>query len=137
MFHTEKCCIRSAPISDHKSVIVNIKCLDDKREPNYWKFDVSYLKDKRFCDNIEELFDSILALSENKKLLKTIAWDIFKIKVKEFSIKYDQNKSKLTKNEICKIEHEIQAFNMAISKNKSLIFQNKREELKHHWCNLI
>ena len=53
-------------------------------------------------------------------------------KIKEFSIKYRQNKSKLTKNEICKIEHEIQALDMAISKSKSLIFQNKREELKHH-----
>ena len=134
-FHTKKCCIRSAPISDHKSVIVNIKCLDNKRGPSYWKFNVSYLKDKKFCDNIEELFDSILALSENNKLLKTIAWDLFKIK--DFSIKYGQNKSKLTKNEICKIEHEIQALDMAIGKNRSLIFQNKREELKHCWCNLI
>ena len=136
-FRTEKCCIRSAPISDHKSVIVNIKCLDNKRGPTYWKFNVSYLKDKKFCDNIEELFDSILALLENNKLLKTIAWDLFKIKVKEFSIKYGQNKSKLTKYEICKIEHEIQALDMAIGKNKSLIFQNKREELKHCWYNLI
>ena len=132
---TEKCCIRSAPISDHKNVIVNINCLDNKRGPNYWKFDVSYLKDKKLCANIEEIFDNILALSENNKLLKTIAWDMFKIK--EFSIKYRQNKSKLTKNEICKIEHEIQALDMAISKSKSLIFQNKREELKHRCCNLI
>ena len=136
-FRTEKCCIRSAPISDHKSVIVNINCLDNKRGPNYWKFNVSYLKDKKFCANIEEIFDSILALSENNKLSKTIAWDMFKIKVKEFSIKYGQNKSKLTKNEICKIEHEIQALDMAIGKSKSLIFQNKREQLKHRWCNLI
>ena len=69
--------------------------------------------------------------------MKTIAWDMFKIKVKEFSIKYGQNKSKLTKIEVCKIEHEIQSLYMAISKNKSLIFQKKREELKHCWCNLI
>ena len=136
-FRTENYCIRFSPISDHKSIIVNIKCLDDKRGPNYWKFNVSYLKDKKFCYNNEELFNTILALSKNNKLSKTIAWDMFKIKVKEFSIKYCQNKSKLTKNEICKIEQEIQALDMVISKHKSLVFQNKGEELKHGWCNLI
>ena len=79
---------------------------------------MSYLKDKKFCDSIEEIYDSILALSQNKKqiITKTIAWDMFKIK--EFSIKYGQNKSKLTKNEICKIEHEIQALDMAMVKTK-------------------
>ena len=54
---------------------------------------------------------------------------MFKINVKESSIKYVQNKSKLTKNEICEIKHEIQVLDShrwPLEKQKSNLSKQKR-----------
>ena len=55
---------------------------------------MSILKEELYCHQIKELFDQVIKDCSKQNLNKCIIWDMFKIKVKEFSINYTKQNAK-------------------------------------------
>ena len=77
----DKCCkIIHAPVSDHKATMLQLSNKNGKHGPNYWKLNVSVLKEEVYCHQIKELFDQVIQDCSKQNLNKCIIWDMFKIK---------------------------------------------------------
>ena len=77
--------IYPAPISDHDAVITVFKGEKRPKGKGYWKLNTSILQEENYKDGIKTLIDDTKKeYTEDKQVL----WEIIKIRVKEFSIKY-------------------------------------------------
>ena len=124
------CDIVSAPFSDHKAVVVKLKDRTKIRGPGYWKLNVSVLKEDLYCEQIVKIFKDCVNESLNLNFCKRLTWDLFKIKVKEFSIKYCQQKAQRKNDEILNLENNIKVFDRALSKSQSELLESKKEHMK-------
>ena len=110
-----KCCdITPAPVSDYKSVLLKITNQQEKSGPNLWKLNTSVLKETSYCSQIEALFDKVLQDCSYFNLNKRVIWDLYKVKVKEFSLKYSLFIAQLQKDIIDKLENDISVLNRAL-----------------------
>ena len=98
-------------VIDHKLVLSQLKCKAPIRGPNYWKFNSQYLQDESYCQNIIKLISDCC---ENVSSLMTYQhiWEVLKIKIREFTIAYASNRSKLQKSEIRDLQERIDHLNV-------------------------
>jgi hypothetical protein len=124
-----------APVPDHFAVTTHFQFENDTRGPGYWKMNVSYLKEEKYCNGILQILDSII--SNNTCLDYRCKWDLFKIYVKEFSLRYAKNQSKEKKDYLKTIEDEIQCLEQKIDKVNLVCLKSKLDSLKkNHMAHL-
>ena len=86
-------CVMNAIDRDHKAVVADFDILENKRGKGYWKLNNSLLNDEEYVEGISVVLKE--THNEYGDLnSKRLIWEIFKIKVKEFSIKYSVNQYK-------------------------------------------
>ena len=98
--------IKVAPVPDHRALEITLKVPIPERGPSYWKLNTQILREEEYEKNILSIFESTLNKYENT-LDKGTIWDLFKIKVKEFSIFYSKNRKQIQDNEIKNLETKI------------------------------
>ena len=94
-------------IPDHKAVICKTK---NKLQigRGYWKMNVSYLEDVNYCKEIKQIFlDTISHTTEDFD--KRTTWDIFKTRVKEYSIRHGITQSRTKRSRLSELEKLIES----------------------------
>lgn len=80
---------RGTRMSDHRYLKMYFDISENSKGPNYWKLNISYLENKEYKDYIAKLVDEVDQVQN-----PIDKWELFKRKVKEFSILYAKNKRK-------------------------------------------
>jgi len=83
----KKCYIASAPAPDHKAVVMVMSKQDIQRGKGYWKLNNSVLDLKEYKDGITDIFLNTTVEFKDVQL-KSLVWDMCKIRFKEFSIEF-------------------------------------------------
>lgn len=94
---------RGTRMSDHRYLKMYFNISKNSKGPNYWKLNISYLENKEYKDSIANLVDEVDHVHN-----PIDKWELFKRKVKEFSILYAKNKRKNMREKIILIEKEIE-----------------------------
>jgi hypothetical protein len=97
---------RKCSISDHKAVIVKYKTNHNKRGPNFWKLNTSYLEDNEYITIIKNLL-----VRERHRLnefgnSKILLWENIKLQIKHISIQHGKDKSKQFKSKLFRLHSE-------------------------------
>ena len=88
-------------IPDHKAVICKLKMKMHKGR-GYWKMNIVYLDDKVYCDQITNIYTT--TFKDLAKYDRRTAWDIFKNRVKEHSIRYGITQTRQKKSRLNVLE---------------------------------
>ena len=119
----ENSSIISAPVGDHRGVTLKLNSKKDLPGPNYWKLNVSVLQNKDYCEQIIKIFQQLTQECSSQGMRKTVIWDLFKVKVKEFSIRYGKEKAKAKKDELSKLEHDLEILDEAIHRTGNILLK--------------
>ena len=98
--------IITAPVPDHRGVLLHLQSENKQRGKGYWKLNVSVLKEKKYIDGIKNLIKHTYEEYndiENERL----KWDLCKIRIKEYSIKYCCTKAMKSRDKIQSIQREL------------------------------
>ena len=102
---------RNVPkIPDHKAVISNIH-IGTERGSGYWKLNTSWLNDDNYKNKIRLIITDTIN-SFNTHFSPSVTWDICKIKIKEFSIKYAIATKKEKYADIANIESRLEKYDL-------------------------
>ena len=88
----------------HNAISLKVKVHGEKRGRGVWKFNSSLLQDQVFQENVKDVIRKVKL--ENAKLDIQMQWELCKIKIREYSIKYAIDKHKKDKIEIVNLEQE-------------------------------
>lgn len=98
--------ILQGPIrSDHKMVSLNFKVNRHKRGPGYWKLNTSFLNENTYKLGIQQI------IKNNKQQTfasSQIRWEMCKLQIKEFSIRYGKDRQNSQNYEIKQLETELE-----------------------------
>ena len=84
-------------LSDHAMPYINVRLIDsDDRGPGYWKFNTTLLSNQDYITEVKEIIDEVSSEITNI----TLKWEIIKMKVRGFSIKYSSRKKKSNMNKL-------------------------------------
>lgn len=89
-------------MTDHRFLKLYYDIDKTKKEPGYWKLNVSYLENNNYKKGISDIVHNI---DPSLSLLTT--WELIKRNVREFSIKFAKTEQKSFEQKIKTIEHEI------------------------------
>ncbi len=95
-----------APCPDHKAVVMYIELKDKPRGKGYWKLNVSVLEEKNYVDNVREIMKDTLIEYQNQAE-KSLIWELVKIRIKEFSIRYCTSRVSKKVTEMKQLESSI------------------------------
>jgi len=91
---------------DHMALAVELKPLISNRGPGYWKLNNSLLNDVDYITNIQKVV--VDTVNEYKSLNShRLLWEIVKIKIKEYSIKYAISRRKNEVLEENKVQNQL------------------------------
>ena len=91
-------------ITDHKALVHSITISDNHRGPGYWKLNASFLLDDVYIEKVKIIIRNTLydeTIDSNM-----IKWELFKLKVKEFSIRYGVSKAREKDTRIKNLEKQ-------------------------------
>ena len=111
---TKSCDINPAPTPDHDAVIVKLSCSNRERGKGYWKLNTSVLKEEEYVKGIKKVIKQVREEHSNDLNCRQL-WDLAKVKIREFSIKYCKNRSQKNSLRIKNIENKIKTINERIS----------------------
>ena len=101
--------------TDHKCIEIKLNLANTCRGPGRWKLNVDILNDKLYTEVIKKLIKTV---KENYSTLsKQLLWEICKIKIKEKTICYCKQKSKIKKDLMKELETNIQLKEDELIKN--------------------
>ncbi len=83
---------RSAPTPDHKAVVIKVNTHTNPRGKGYWKLNTSVLEEEDYVIGIKDLIKKTI-LEFSNDICKGKLWELIKVRIKEFSIKYCQLRS--------------------------------------------
>ena len=125
-----ECNIHSVASTDHRGCSLLIKFAEIERGPGYWKFDNSLLKGVAYVHRINTLIDNHAAGLENKSDYR-IEWELFKVKIRDFTRSYSKQKSIHNKNALLKLYNELNDSDSALAANPARVAaQSKRDQIK-------
>lgn len=101
--------------SDHKAIVLKLKCEQFKRGPGIWKFNNSLLNDRTFIDYINNLIGTFIV--ENSHKDASLKWELLKNEIKSKTIQYCNVKNQNTVSESKLLFKEINRINDLISGN--------------------
>ena len=100
-------------IPDHKACVIDL-CLNNKKGKGYWKLNTTWLQDETYIKGIKSLIIDVT--NEHKDLEdKGFVWDLIKINIKEFSIKFAIHMNKIKHYKKYKLEKDIENYELIIS----------------------
>ena len=109
------------PHTDHKGVAIELKKSTFKRGPNMWKCNTSLIKDPDYLKGVVEKI--IIFLETYKNMEPQMKFELLKVEIKNFSISYSTQKSKMNKDRQGDLEANIENI------TKELIKDPKSEDL--------
>ena len=118
-----------APVPDHRAVCAHFSSQTKTRGRGYWKQNTTMCQNEQYKNDIRRLIEQTLNEYEHV-VCKRDVWDLCKIRVKEYSIKFSIAKSKERKEEIEKIENEIINLDSALANSQDNDLVNHRKTLK-------
>ena len=112
------CDIRPVAIqyTDHNSVSLKINIDRGNKGRGYWKLNSSILEDDQYINIIKNLIKKYKERAKTHNSLD-ILWDNLKIEIRDYSISYCKQKSRMKKNIIKETEHILKNLNMEIDNN--------------------
>ena len=115
----EQCKIKPACIqyTDHLSVCLYFKAGIAEKGRGYWKINNSILEDAEYVSMINSLLDEHIENIKSSQLNSTLLWDFMKQEIREYTIKYCKNKSKLTREATRSLEKELEGKILNLSEN--------------------
>jgi len=75
-----------APVSDHDAVVVCFNTDHEKRGTGYWKLNASVLHEEKYQSDIRDIISD--TIREYTGSENTLIWELIKIRVREYSIRY-------------------------------------------------
>ncbi len=118
--------VSNAPVPDHKAVVTDFSINNRARGPGYWKLNVSVLNDEQYKEKVKTIYNKTVedfADVESKRVI----WDLFKIRVKEFSIRYCIEKKSREHDELENLNSKINIIDDEITRNPQNSSQLIRE----------
>ena len=98
--------IRPTIKTDHNAISLKLKLTESKRGPGFWKFNAALLTDEMYKTQIKDII--LNCKHDCKQLSKQLSWEFCKRRIKDFSIKYSQKKSKVRKDIIKELEKDVE-----------------------------
>ena len=112
------CKIFHAPETDHSAISLHFQAKAKKqhRGPGFWKFNDSLLSDVYYVNSLRENITSFKAKHANVPD-KGLKWDLIKMEIRGFTVKYAKTKAKLRKNEEAILQNKINELQLKLEKN--------------------
>jgi len=112
------CKIFHAPETDHSAISLHFqaKAKKQQRGPGFWKFNDSLLTDVYYVNSLRENIASFKAKHTNVPD-KGLKWDLIKMEIRGFTVKYAKTKAKLRKNEEAILQNKINELQLKLEKN--------------------
>ena len=107
-----------------------LQCDDKKRGSGYWKLNTSVLKEERYRVGVRNIIQNTIA-EYMHQVNKSMTWELVKIRIKEFSIRYCCLRTKKELNKIRMLEERINVIDKELqSQNHNEEIVNERKSLK-------
>ena len=96
---TNKCTIVFAPETDHSAIFIHLQSaeLKQKKGPGFWKFNQSLLHDETYVSLLRAEIEKFKQKYTDVEDLN-LRWDLIKIEIRGFTLKYSKIKSKERKS---------------------------------------
>ena len=110
---------------------ITIRINAKPRGPSYWKLDIDVLKENEYVAAIGNIFGETVNNYQNI-ICKRMVWDLFKIKVKEYTILYCKKKHK-KQNVMFEYENKLKEIDLKLANlkfNENIDLQMEREQVK-------
>jgi exonuclease III len=127
---------RPAPVPDHKAVFALFHINNGTRGKGYWKLNTNLLHDDKYINDIKYIISETMREYESTLPYKLI-WDLCKIKIKEFSVKYGICQSRKRKENMYNIENKIQDIDKSLAEKFEKNLYDKRKLLQEQLDNDI
>jgi hypothetical protein len=120
----ESCKIKPAFIqsTDHLSVFLKLRSGVQEKDRGFWKINNSILQELEYQTLINHLIDKHIENSKNNQIDSRLVWDVLKIEIRDHTIMYCKNKSKLNRQERRSLEKEL---NVRLAKRDSMNVEDK------------
>ncbi len=82
----DSCYISPAPVPDHRAVIMKVNNSVKKRGSGYWKLNTSVLNENDYVNGVEKLIEK--TIDDYIEVGSKLTWELCKVRIKDFSIKY-------------------------------------------------
>ncbi len=92
--------------SDHSYVSLNLQGSPVSHGKGYWKLNNSHLLNEDFISNVREIIQETTSSSYDSY---GGLWDVIKMKIKDFAIRYGKNAKKSKNEEKMKLQKEIES----------------------------
>ena len=112
------CTILNSPETDHSAITLHLKSEDLKQDrgPGFWKFNNSLLQDSEYVtilqENIEDYKEKYSAIED-----LGLKWDLIKMEIRGFTIKYSKMKAKKRENEEMALKKKAEKLLLESGKN--------------------
>ena len=102
------CKIFHAPETDHSAISLHLqaKIKQQNRGPGFWKFNTSLLRDEAYVNELRKNINLYKAKYESIDD-KGLKWDLIKMEMRGFSVKYAKSKAKRRKNDEVTLQNKI------------------------------
>ena len=90
-------------MSDHRGCDIVILLSEVVKGPGYWKFNNSLFED---INQMNEVIDSFVT-DDNTASQDQQSWELLKLRIKQFSIRYSRQKNLERKNELLNLQKEL------------------------------
>lgn len=121
--------IDTAPVPDHKAVLVHINSNDKARGKGYWKLNASLLEHDSYVSAISETITSTVNQYQSIISYKHL-WELIKIRIKEQSIRFSVSLNNTKKTRINKLEQQIKDIDLSLAEEYRHAKFIERQELK-------
>ena len=121
--------ICQAPVPDHKVVNVHLKAKKNDRGKGYWKMNNSMLNTEEYDLGIRKIYDEVI-LEYGQDVPKSLMWDYFKIRVKEFSIAFGIQQAQCGKDKCKELESLLDSLDKQLAVHSDTSLHQKRKETK-------
>ena len=108
-------------MTDHRYLKLKVNIHNLKRGSGYWKFNVKYLADSEYKNGVKSIIEH---LEDDNPIAK---WETFKLKVKEFSIRYAKSSIFEDRQKIHRLEKELDNIETG---NSGDINMNRKKEIE-------
>ena len=109
------CKIFHAPETDHSAISLHLQARFNKqrRGPGFWKFNSSLIEDDNYVNVLRKNIDLFKAKYENVED-KGLKWDLIKMEIRGFTVKYAKTKAKRRKNEELTLQNKINELQLSL-----------------------
>ena len=112
------CKIFHAPETDHSAISLHLqaKIKQQDRGPGFWKFNNSLLRDEAYVNELRKNINSYRAKYESIDD-KGLKWDLIKMEIRGFTVKYAKSKAKRRKNDEVTLQNKMNELQLKLESN--------------------